>query len=143
MLLDTNSVVLDQNGYVYLGGASEGSGVEKFDSSGQLLTFHGINPEPRYMDLAADQCTLYYTSNATVIKRFDLCSDTPLTDFASGFGTSLSAAKDLRIRPNGEVILADYDEVLRFDANGQVIQHYGRLLQPTYTGISLDPDGTS
>jgi hypothetical protein len=67
-------------------------------------------------------------------------SDTPLSNFATGLGDRAFA---LRIRPNGEVLLANGGNILRLDANGNVIQNYDQTGENSWFALNLDPDGTS
>ena len=56
-----------------------------------------------WIDLSADKCTLLYTSEGTLIRRFNVCTNTQLTDFAT---LPAGACYALRIRANGEVMVA-------------------------------------
>src|SRR5262249_36118743 len=115
--------------------------LKKFDSVGNFLMDFFPMPENRgtdWNDLAADQCTMFYTSEGNAIKRFDVCTNTQLSDFA----TSPAGPKyALRIRSNGEVLVVATSVVERYDAGGALIQTY------TFPGslafaLNLDPDGT-
>jgi streptogramin lyase len=109
-------IVFDLAGNAYVG--NTGGFIRKFDANGNFLQqFNSGRVD--FLDLAADQRTVLFTQEGTAIKRYDVVSDTPLSDFATGLG---SRAFALRIRPNGEVLLANGNNILRLDANGNVIQ---------------------
>ena len=77
-----------------------------------------------WIDLASDQCTLYYTTEGTDIMRYNKCTNTQLPNFnAVSFDPDYSAF-ELRILPDGSVLVADSDAVIHLDASGNVIQTY-------------------
>jgi len=94
-----------------------------------------------WIDLAADQCTLYYTSEGNTIYRYNVCTGTQLAPFASGFTNDDCFA--LRIRPNGEVLVACTNEIYRLSAAGVVIQSYTAPDATLLFALNLDPDNTS
>lgn len=98
--------VTDASGAIYVGEVYGDNRLRKFDSSGQLLAVFQPSVDQKgidWIDLAADQCTMFYTSEGSMIKRFDVCTRTQLSDFANGLDAPCYA---LRIRPNGEVLVA-------------------------------------
>jgi hypothetical protein len=144
------SCVLDLLGNVYVGQADGSRDILKFTPSGALLASYNVATGPRgsdWIDLAADQCTLYYTSEGNTIRRFDVCTNTQLPDFATGFtdpGTS-PVCFALRIRPNGEVMVACTDKVYRLSSAGTVLQSYPRPVGETSIlfAMNLDPDNAT
>ena len=120
------SCTLDAADNIYVGGP-ESASIEKFDTSGNLLETFAVESAGRtggtdWVDLAANQCTVYYTGEGSVIKRFNVCTNTQEADFASGLPEPCFA---LRIRPKtGEVIVACASEVVRLDSTGTVVQTY-------------------
>ncbi|HEX7961222.1 MAG TPA: PKD domain-containing protein, partial [Terriglobales bacterium] len=146
-LTGTGTLVFDNAGNVYLGG--DGPVIQKLDSFARVLSNYtpaGGGPNAansvQWMDLATDQCTMFYTdtANPSSVRRFDVCKGSQLADFTTalpGVG-----GNDLRIRPNGEVLVADTDQVVRLDATGKQIQTYGGP-RGTFTGLALDPDNSS
>lgn len=93
-----------------------------------------------WIDLASDQCTMYYTYGPAVVKRFDVCAKVDAPDFAA---TSVRVAHDLRIRSNGQVVLAGGNEVVLLNTDGTVALQMGSGLSPSFNALALDPDGTS
>lgn len=95
-----------------------------------------------WIDLKSDQRTILYTSEGDSVRAYDVFANEHLLDFASGLEAPCFA---LRIRINGEVLVACQNQVIRLDQGGAILQHYpvwgysARIFFP----LSLDPDGTS
>jgi sugar lactone lactonase YvrE len=137
------SITLDAAGNVYVGQADGTGAVLKFDASGNPLAQYGVASEDRgsdWIDLAADQCTLFYTSEGTLVKRFNVCTNAQLPDFAT---LPSGAAFALRIQPSDEVLVAATSAVYRLDATGALVQTYAIPNSSTLFALNLDPDGTS
>jgi len=87
---------------------------------------------------------MYYTSEGSLVKRYDVCTSTQLPDFASGLPTPCFA---LRLRPNGEMLVACRSEVVRLNGSGTSIQTYPASgLTPAASflfALNLDPDDTT
>jgi len=62
---------------------------------------------------------MYYTSEGSEFKRFDVCTDTQLVDFATGLTRPCFA---LCVRANSEVMVACASQVYRLDSTGGVMQ---------------------
>jgi sugar lactone lactonase YvrE len=149
------SIRFDLAGNAYVGQAgvegvcSNTCPVLKFDPLGNILAAYFAAPEGRgtdWIDIAADQKTLFYTSEGTHVKRFDTSTNTQLADFASGLPGTYAYA--IRILPDGGVLVADSDRVVRLDSSGNVIRTYLALTleevaTPQLFALSLDPDGKS
>lgn len=140
------SCVVDTAGDIYFGNASAGK-ILKFSAAGALLNTYTVQTQNRgadWIDLGADQCTLYYTSEGTALKRFNACTNAQLTDFATLPTSSVCYAH--RERPNGEAIVACSSNIYRVSAAGAVTQTYaGTTLMTSASlyAVNLDPDGTS
>jgi sugar lactone lactonase YvrE len=144
---DPESCSFNASNQMYVGQADDSADVLKFDTAGNPLASYSPATESRgtdWVDLAADQCTLYYTSEGSLVKRYNVCTNTQLTDLASGL---TGACYALRIRPNGEVIVACTGQVYRLSPSGAVMQTY---LASGFTpsnafvfAVNLDPDGTT
>jgi cell division septation protein DedD len=140
---DPESIVRDAAGNFYVGQADGSRQVLKFDSSGAPLGSFTVATEARgsdWIDLAADQCTLFYTSEGVLIKRFNVCTNTQLADFAT---LPSRTAYALRIRPNGDVLVAATSAVYRLDSTGALVQTYTVPGTSYLFALNLDPDGTS
>jgi len=153
------SCVFDQIGNVYIGQAGFDATpadaqvpVLKFNPSGVLLDSFVLPTGPRgtdWIDLASDQCTLYYTSEDTTVRRYNVCTRSVLADLITLPPTMPNEpCYALRLRPNRELMLACQEEVYRISAQGALLQTYTRqsLGETNVQGlfaINLDPDGTS
>ncbi len=136
-LSSPESCVVDSAGNFYVGGP--GQPIRKFAPSGgaAIATFN-VTAGSDWIDLAADQCTMLYDNEGANISRFNVCTNTQLTTFASNLPGPHYA---LRILPGGGVIVAAGSQVQLLDPSG--------VITSTYTGDSLffalnrDPDGVT
>lgn len=150
------SCVYDRSGNVYIGqaGANESTPdsavpILKFSASGVLLERFVIPTGERgtdWIELAGDQCTLYYTSEDTAVRRYNLCTHSVLPTLT----TSLSGPHcyALRLRPNRELMVACQEAVHRLSPQGTNLQTYTRqsIGEDDPAGLfalNLDPDGSS
>ena len=136
----TESVVIDATGNVYVGQPDGTMALKKFNSTGTFLMDFFPAPQNRgtdWNDLAADQCTMFYTSEGDAIKRFDVCTNMQLSDFASSAAFPKYA---LRIRSNGEVLVAATSVLERYTAGGVLMQTYAFPGTLSFA-MNLDPDG--
>ena len=113
-LTNPESCVLDSAGNIYVGEAHI-SEIKKFSSTGTLLATYNTPGGSDWIDLASDQCTLFYDDEGSAIHRFNACTNTQLTDFASGLPGGHYA---LRILPSGGVIVAAGPQVQLLDSSG-------------------------
>ncbi len=144
------SCVLNAVGDIYVGQADGSRDVLKFSPGGSLLGSFNVATGPRgsdWIDLAGDQCTLFYTSEGNIIRRFDVCGNAQLPDFVAGFTApgSSSECYALRIRINGEVMVACTDKIYRLSTTGTVIQSYPLPAGETsfLFAMNLDPDNAT
>ena len=150
------SCVYDDAGNVYVGQAGFNNQatdaqvpVLKFNASGALLDTFVLPTGTRgtdWIDLSANNCTLYYTSEDTTVRRYNLCTRSALPDFATGLTAPYCYA--LRLRPNGELMVACQEAVHRLSAQGANLRTYTRqsIGETDAAGLfalNLDPDGTS
>lgn len=138
---NNESIVFDGAGNFFVGGASSTS-IKKFNSAGTLLNSFAVATGSRgtdWIDLAADQKTLFYTSESGLIKRFDTATSMQLADFANVGGVSFA----LRILSDGGVLVAHTSNVLRLNSAGIITQTYTLAGSTTLFALNLDPDGTS
>ncbi len=137
------SCIVDAQGNIYVGQPDGSRDILKFSPSGAFLaSFDAVvtNRGTDWIDLAADQCTMFYTSEGTTIKRFNVCTNTQLPDFATGLpGASFA----LRIRQNGDVLVASSAVAVRLNSSGQIVQTYTPAPNEFLFALNLDPDGTS
>lgn len=142
--------VADSFGHVYVSSRSYPGGpwiVTKYDLAGDVLQagiFSQAALDPLAIDLAPDECTMYYTArNASPpdlgIQRFNVCTDIPESTFSPGW----TFLDDVRVLPNWQV-LAIFDRGAEFfDASGQRIREYMLANNSAQRTGSLDRDGAS
>lgn len=141
---DPESVLFDAKGNAYVGQADGTARVLKFDPFGNPLAAYTVVRQDRgsdWIELAADQRTLYYTSESSAIKRFDLVANTQLPDFLPS-GT-LGESYALRLLPGGGLIVANWRDIRHFDSAGHLIRTYAVTGEGSWFAMNLDPDGRS
>jgi DNA-binding beta-propeller fold protein YncE len=142
---DPESIDFDSFGNVYVGQADGTRQVLKFDAAGNPAGSFSPAVENRgtdWIDLAPDDCTLYYTSEGVLVKRFNVCTNTQLADFAT-LPSANGEAFTLRLLPGGGALVADSAEIVRLDAAGNVAQTYDSAGEDDWFALALDPNGTS
>ncbi len=143
---EPESCVVDKAGHVYVGEVHGHNLIRKYSAAGKLLATYRAQTENvgiDWIDLASDQCTIYYTSEGGSIKRFNVCRNRQLPDFARGLS---GPCYGLRLLPDGEVLVACSMQVYRLDRTGQPIQTYttrGVGEPNVFVTVNLDPDGNS
>jgi PKD repeat protein len=136
------SIVFDKAGNAYVGETGCSHALLKFDPYGNLLAGSAVTTEVEgsdWIDLASDQCTIFYTSQGTTVFRFNACTGQQLPIFATGLHTGLG----LRILPDGGVLVADDLDIVRLDSTGKSIGTYNATGESCWVSLTLDPDGTS
>ena len=149
------SCVFDPAGDVYIGMAGASSSpdesvpVRKFSRYGELRDTFVLPTGTRctdWIDLAGDHCTLYYTSEDTSVRRYNVCTHSPLPDLINTLTAPYCYA--LRLRPNREVMVACQEAVHRVSPEGVNLHTYTRasIGETDPAGLfamNLDPDNTS
>ncbi len=119
--------------------------VLELDASGNPIATFNVARQDRgsdWVELLQDQKTLFYTSEGTSVKSFDISTSQQNADFASNLPGSSAYA--LRQLPDGTLLVADSTAALRLTSAG--------VIQTTYTpnpaaqdlfALNLDPDDTS
>ena len=145
-LAGNESVVFDAAGNYYVGHADGDRDIEKYDTSDNLVATYDVVTGPRgtdWVELAADQSTIFYTSEGSTIRRFDTATSTQLPDFS----TALNQSFALRLLPPGDgsggLLVANFADVKRLDASGNVVQSYDAPGEDSWFALNLDPNGTS
>ena len=97
-----------------------------------------------WIDMSANLCDIFYTSEGTLINDFNVCTSTQAPTFATGLtGFSAYAHKFL---PDGSVIVADTSQVVHVSNTGTTINTCdsaspgitGNLISPTGVAFSMD-----
>jgi hypothetical protein len=137
---EPESLVFGSAGNVFVGEADTAL-MKEFSATGAPISSFTLVRQDRgtdWVELAADQKTIYYTSEGSQIKRFDTSTNTQLTDFSNVGGTEYA----LRLLSDGSVLVANTIDVLHISSTGTILKTYlpnsGLLF-----ALNLDPDGTS
>ena len=135
-----HTIVFDLLGSAYVGQAGCNRTIMKFVQSEIFPTEHVVAVENQgvfWMDLAADGCTMFYTSVGPNVKRYDMCTDTQLADFNAA-PLPGGITHDLRVLADGGVLVASGEIVARLDAAGVLTQAYYVPGEGTlWTGLDL------
>lgn len=135
------SLAFDSAGNLFVGtgpwrGTATPQDVYKVSAAGAILARFDVDlksfPDdtspatngPFWIRLGADQCTLYYASMSAPprVNRFDVCAGAQLSDFDVDVGLNDYFQFDLL--PDGGVIAAARDEIVRLNAAGAIVQRY-------------------
>ncbi len=138
------AIVFDAAGNFYVSQPDGTKDILKYAADGTFLARYDAAYDYRgtdWIDLAADQTTMFYTSEGRAIQRYDVGTDTQLADFAvlSGSGNAFA----LRLLGDGGLLVADGSNIKRLDATGAVIDTYDVTGENTWFALNLDPNGTS
>jgi PKD repeat protein len=134
------SATFDKSGNLYVGLAGCKKNVLKFSSSGNLVDSYSVAIEDQgadWVDLSADGCTLFYTSEGHQVFRYNVCGKQQLGNFSAGFHRALA----IRILPDGGVLVADNEDIHRTDAAGVITKTYDQAGENCWVTLTLDPDG--
>ena len=141
-----HAIDFDSAGNFYVGQAGCNRTILKFVPGGTApvreYTVAEDNHGVWWLDLAPDGCTLFYTSVSADVKRFDVCTNTQLPVFNSG---PLPGAftHDVRVLPDGGVLVANANVITRLNQFGAVTQTYEVLGEAAlWAGLDLVGDGT-
>lgn len=138
------SIVFNSAGRAYVGQADCTGNTLQFSAAGVLERTFSPQAENRgsaWIDLAADGCTLFYTSQGSRVKRFNVCTGTQLPDFNTV--PLASTANQLRILSDGGVLVATNNAIVRLNASGTLVQTYSVAGEPLlWYGVALVGDNT-
>ena len=142
-----SSIVFDNSGNAYIGQADCSTQILKFDSSGNLLAQYNVAVENRgsyHIVLDPNQCTMYYTSEGPNVKRFNVCTNTQMSNFNSApLPDPVGGAQQFALLPGGGMLVADFNVIARLDASGKLVTTYDTPTNNCWLGMERDPDGTS
>lgn len=129
------SVVFAGNGDFYVSHAGIGGGIDHYNPAGTLLATLAAGVRTDWMDLAADQKTMFFTDEGNTIRRWDVSTNSALPNFAT---VPTGMAYALRLLPPGDgsggLLVAAGTSVLRLRPDGSVAQTYNN---PTTGGLPL------
>jgi hypothetical protein len=133
-----NELVADGSGNVYvLVHTPPASLILAINADGTLRHTMTLPHRANHIELAADQCTLFYThvgiNTPGTVSRYNVCTDTPLPDFVA---LPQGCGAIARILPSDEVL------IVRTHFSGSMLQRYsaaGTLLSQAGLPAALQP----
>jgi hypothetical protein len=137
------------SGSSFVGGPG-GTAIDQYDTAtGALITSFTVQGGngtggTDWVDLKLDGHTILYDGEGTIIRSFDLATNTQGPDFATAPNASVFA---LRVIPDGpftgDVLAADSSDAIMFDSSGALIKTYTLPGNGgTDFSLNLDPNGT-
>jgi streptogramin lyase len=139
-----HAILFDQSGAAYVGLAGCSGDIVKVAPDGAQTSFP-VAPDNQgafWIDLAPDGCTMFYTSWGPNVKRYDVCARAQLADFNLA-PVPGGTAHDLRVLPDGGVLVTTGEVITRLDASGAQVQTYAIPGEPSlWAGLDLVGDGT-
>jgi PKD domain-containing protein len=136
------SIAFDNAGNAYVGETGCSHALLKFDVYGNLMASYEVATEVEgsdWIDLASDQCTMYYTSQGKSVLRYNVCNQQQLTPLATDLETGLA----IKVLPDGGALVANRHNVVRLDSNGNIVTTYDAPGEDCWSGLTLDNDGSS
>lgn len=120
---DPASVATDTEGNLYFGSGANlnctYSYITKFDAADNFVANYdpaddqpGWEHGPGWIALEDDDCTFRYATGLTTIRRYNVCTETQLSNFSN----SLTSAAALAILPDGGMLVANWYNVVRLNA---------------------------
>jgi hypothetical protein len=131
-------VAFDAAGNVYVGNL--GDGIHQYTAAGIFVKKIIAGVRVDFFDIAADQDTILFGQEGADIKTASIASGLQGANFSTGTATQAFA---MRILPDGGLLLADLNNIKRYDAAGVVIDTYDATGENSWFSLNLDPDGTS
>ena len=129
------SLVFNAAGDLLVGHAGP---VKRYSSTGTLLQTY-TNFTNDWIDLAADQKTLFHDDEGVVIGRFDISTNSALAPFTNistnGGGTNAFA---LRILTNGDVLVAGNNKILQYNSAAVLLGTYDVTGVDGFFALNLD-----
>jgi outer membrane protein assembly factor BamB len=140
-----HTMVFDRAGAAYVGQAACNKTILKLSLPAAVAGEYAVAEETYgvfWMDLAADGCTMVYTSVGSNVKQFDVCANAQLADFNAA-PLPGGITHDVRVLPDGGVLVSSGEVIARLDHTGVLTRTYqvpgeGAL----WAGLDLVGDGT-
>jgi len=132
------SIVFNAAGEFIVG--SVGGGIRRFSAAGTLIETDIAGTRVDWIDLAADQQTIYFTQEGRTIQRYNIVTNVAGTTITlPGSGNAYA----LRLLPAGGLLVADGVNIKRLDAAGSLIQTFDIAGIDDWFALNLDPDGVT
>jgi hypothetical protein len=135
------SIVFSAGGDFYVGRA--GGQFQRYSATGTLEQTYSTPVNTDWIDLAANQTTMFYNDEGGLIRRWNLTTDAALADFANNGANGGTNSFALRILQNGSVLSAAGSRVNEYDSTGMFLGSYDVTGVDGFFALNLDPNGTS
>lgn len=139
MFKDARNIGVDGEGRIYVGEYLNGGRVQAFDADGKFITQWTVDPKMPMRQLAADRKGTVFVVQRGEISRFDGATGNPLgkVEYSSATDHGRAYFDQARATPDGGLVaIVNDDDIVRFNASGQVTRIITKALQ-TQTG---DPE---
>ncbi len=139
MFKDARNIGVDGEGRIYVGEYLNGGRVQAFDANGKFITQWTVDPKMPMRQMTADRKGTVYVVQRGEISRFDGATGNPLGKIQYSSATDHGRAyfDQARATPDGGLVaVVNDDDIVRFNASGQVTRTITKALQ-TQTG---DPE---
>lgn len=93
-------------------------------------------------DISADGCTLF-VGEGSRIRRVDLCENRALADFNTAALPDQQGAQQVRVLPDGGLLVANVSVIARLDSDGNLTGTYDLPDHDCWAGLALGSDKTS
>jgi hypothetical protein len=141
-----HTILFDAAGATYVGQAGCNKSILKFAPGQAVPTEHAVQQDNQgvfWMDLAGDGCTMFYTSFGPNVKRYNVCTMSQLPDFNAASMPG-GMAQDLRVLPDGGVLVSSGQVVARLNSAGVLTQTYEVPGEATlWSGLDFADNGTA
>ncbi|HJP66951.1 MAG TPA: hypothetical protein VKA30_11690, partial [Actinomycetota bacterium] len=139
------SISFDRAGNVYVGQATGARSLLKYNAAGTQVASYAASPEGSHgtdrIDLANDQCTVYYTSQGKSVRSFNVCTNTQGPNVTSSLPGK--TATDVKILPGGDLLVADTASILRLSPSGSIVKTFDQPSRDCWSTLALGPSATS
>jgi len=132
-------VAFDAAGNVYVGNVI-GGGIHQFAPNGAFIKTIVPGVRVDFFDIAADLDTIVFGQEGTSLLTASISTGLQGADFSTGTATE---AFGIRILPDGGLLLADGNNVKRYNSVGIAIGGYNVTGESSWFSLNLDPDSTS
>ena len=140
--LSPEDVVFDASGNFYVTCVGGNGNIQRFDASGTWQQNYGTT-RTDWIDLASDQTTMFYTIESGEIRRWNLGTNTAMSNFADIGGVTFAFRLLAPGDGSGGLIAAHQTDIVRLDGGGAVVQTYDAPGENAWFSLNLDPNGTS
>ncbi len=151
-----NQIVFSSSGNAYIGAdglPNKPAPIFKVDGRGNVLATYAAQWDPTsgfgvdYAYLAADQCTIRYTSMGESVKQFNVCTGTQMPNLVDSFPDPAAQPPyellySIRGIDNGNMLVGTWEDfVYGLNKDGHVIQQYvaNDSPYPSLSYVAVDP----